>query len=233
MSLAKCFGTLLTFVMLLGCGGGGGGDNAGGTVAAPSGLVVQAGTSFDQVDLHWTAAPGATSYTVEVSRSGGSFVAIPGSLGAATTATSLTFDASFPEAIQVGFRIRAQAGGKSSDPSNTALYERGVRAPWGVSATPSPADGTINVEVTQATLLATTLTLERQPVAGGAWVLVHTESRSGGSGQVIRFYDGALQEGVSYQDPGHPGFRGVYQRTDPEPKCPGGPAPARRPDPHG
>lgn len=184
-------------ILLLGCGGSGGGGTA--APAAPTGLVVEAGSTFDQVTLRWTPVAGADSYTVEVNRNAGAFAAIPGSLSGSVTSTSLTFDPSiFPEAVQVGFRMIAHAGGKNSSPSSTAFYSRGLRAAWSVIATPSPADGTIRVEVTQGTALDSTLTLERQPLAGGSWVTVYSEPCTGGSGLLAHYTDGDLQEGVAY-----------------------------------
>lgn len=184
-------------ILLLGCGGGGGGSTAG--PAPPTGVVVQAGSTFDQVTLRWNAVAGVDSYTVDVSRNGGVFATIPGSLSGSATSTPLVFDPSlFPEAVQVGFRVIAHAGGKASEPSNTAVYSRGLRSAWSLSATPSASDGTIRVDVTQGTALASTLTIERQPLAGGAWVAVHSEPCAGGSGLSVRYNDGDLQEGVAY-----------------------------------
>lgn len=107
----RCALVLLGTGILLACSDGG--TTASGVLGTPHGIVATRGPQY--VDLTWTAAENAQSYVIEVDN-GTAFVQL-----ATATKTTVRIGASksFRSIDWYTLRVRAVAGAKKSDPSET------------------------------------------------------------------------------------------------------------------
>lgn len=151
--------------------------------SAPSGLAATP-VSAAQINLSWTAATGATSYSVLRSLvTGGPYTALGTSAVTSFSDTGLTSDSSYFYVVQA---VNASgASSSSSEVTSTTL----LGAPTGLSATGVSASA---INVAWASVVgASTYTVERATVSGGPYTTI-------GSASVTSFQDSGLSPGTIY-----------------------------------
>jgi hypothetical protein len=147
-----------------GCGGGGGGG-----LQPPSSVTFEQGEPFDQVIVRWVAPPGPVDAYELSGRTGGGVWEAPVTIPAPADGVYATLDASVPELVTLGVRVRSVRRTFTSAWSPEATLFRSVRPPTGLIASISAVEPSgnhvppVHLSWSNASAVATALQVERAP----------------------------------------------------------------------
>jgi parallel beta-helix repeat protein len=159
--------------------------SAATVAAAPSGLaVVTNGTS--EIDLSWTASPGATGYNVQRSATtGGPYTQVGVT---PTTATTSYHDTGLIAGTAYYYVVQAVDSGGTSTNSNEATATTVPAAPTGLTAS---ANGTAAIDLSWAASSgATSYNVLRSTTSGGETILTSVTATA--------YHDTGLSAGTTY-----------------------------------